>query len=86
MQKWQPSQLSRFNELKTAIKSAFPILFAVMTLKEAEVNNIEALEDKFAHLITEWNQENELGKQQLLSLLSLLKHFLRKLAHSKGCF
>jgi Zinc knuckle len=58
-----PTKLSRLNVLKTAIKSAFPILFAVMTLKETEANNIEALEDKFAQLITEWNQENELGKK-----------------------
>ena len=58
-----PTKLSRLNVLKTAIKSVFPILFAVMTLKETETNNIEALEDRFAHLITEWNQENELGKK-----------------------
>ena len=58
-----PTKLSRLNVLKTAIKSAFPILFAVMTLKETETNNIEVLEGKFAQLITEWNQENELGKK-----------------------
>ena len=56
-----PSKIARLNVLKTAIKSAFPILFAVMIMKEAEVKNIEALEDKFAQLITEWNQENALG-------------------------
>jgi len=56
-----PSKIARLNVLKTAIKSAFPILFALMIMKEAEVKNIEALEDKFAQLITEWNQENALG-------------------------
>ena len=56
-----PSKIARLNVLKTAIKSAFPILFALMMMKEAEVKNIEALEDKFAQLITEWNQENALG-------------------------
>jgi len=58
-----PTKLSRLNVLKTAIKSAFPILFAVMTLKETETNNIEALEDRFAQLITERNQENKLEKK-----------------------
>ncbi len=50
-----PNKLSRLNVLKTAIKTAFPILFAVMTLKETEANNIEELEYKFAQLTAEWN-------------------------------
>ncbi len=46
---------------KTAIKSAFPILFALMIMKkEAEVKNIEALKNKFAQLIAEWNRKNAL--------------------------
>ncbi len=44
-----------------AIKSAFPFLFALMMMKEAEVKNIKSFEGKFAKLITEWNQENALG-------------------------
>ncbi len=31
------SKITRLNALKTAIKSAFPILFALMIMKEAEV-------------------------------------------------
>ena len=58
-----PSKMSRLNVLKTAIKGAFPILFAMMIMKEAEVKNVEALEERFGQLITEWNQDNELGKK-----------------------
>ena len=55
--------MSRLNVLKTAIKGAFPILFAMMIMKEAEVKNVEALEERFGQLITEWNQDNDLGKK-----------------------
>ena len=58
-----PSKMSRLNVLKTAIKEAFPILFAMMIMKEAEVVNVESLEERFGQLITEWNQDNELGKK-----------------------
>ncbi len=58
-----PSRMSRLNVLKTAIKDAFPILFAMMIMKEAEVVNVESLEERFGQLITEWNQDNELGKK-----------------------
>ncbi len=47
-----PSKIARLNVLKTAIKSAFLILFALIIMKEAEVKNIEALEDKFTQPIT----------------------------------
>ena len=81
-----PTKLSRLNVLKTAIKSAFPILFAVMTLKEAEANNVEALEDKFAQLITEWNQENELGKkaQQELASVAQFTQFTEAFKNKNG--
>jgi hypothetical protein len=58
-----PSKISRLNVLKTAIKGAFPILFAMMIMREAESVNVEPLEAHFGQLITEWNQENELGKK-----------------------
>ena len=81
-----PTKLSRLNVLKTAIKSAFPILFAVMTLKETETNNIEALEDKFAQLITEWNQENELGKkaQQETAAVAQFTQFTESFVNKSG--
>jgi hypothetical protein len=59
-----PTKLSRLNVLKTAIKKAFPILYALMLMKEVEVKNIEKLEEKFAQLITECNPDNELGKKE----------------------
>ena len=49
----------------------------MMIMKEAEVKNVESLEERFGQLITEWNQDNELGKkaQQESAALSR-KNFL----------
>ena len=66
-----PTKLSRLNVLKTAIKKAFPILYALMLMKEVEVKNIEALEERFAQLITECNQDNELEKKEAQEIASV---------------
>ena len=65
-----PSKMSRLNVLKTAIKEAFPILCAMMIMKEAEVVNVESLEERFGQLITEWNQDNELGNKGSTGVIS----------------
>ena len=51
-----PTVLQRLNILKVAIKEAFPMLFAVMTIKQGETANKVKLEVKFIAQITEWEQ------------------------------
>ena len=87
-----PTKLSRLNVLKTAIKKAFPILYALMLMKEVEVKNIEALEERFAQLITECNQDNELGKKEAQEIASvaqftqLSESFAKKTGNLKKAF
>ena len=59
-----PTVLQRLNILKVAIKEAFPMLFAVMTIKQDETANKVKLEVKFIAQITEWEQANELAKDE----------------------
>ena len=48
-----PTVLQRLNILKVAIKEAFPMLFAVMTIKQSETKNKAKLDVKFIAQITE---------------------------------
>ena len=59
-----PTVLQRLNILKVTIKEAFPMLFAVMTIKKDETANTVKLEVKFMAQITEWEQAIELAKDE----------------------